>query len=138
MHTRYLLTFLIAPACLLTANLGAAEAFDGSRPLLCATVETVECGPQADCKYGTADSLGFPQFLQIDPGKKRISATRPDGTALNAVVTTVTPLDDRLIMQGVENGLGWAISISRSTGRMAVAIAGDQIAFSVFGACTAK
>ena len=33
-------------------------------------------------------------------------------------------------------GLGWAVSISRSTGRMAVAIAGNQVVFSVFGACT--
>lgn len=135
MHTRHLLPFLIAPACLLTVNAGAAESFDGSKPLLCATVETVECGPQADCKYGTADSLGFPQFLRIDAQKKRISASRPDGTTLNAVITTMTPLDDRLVMQGVENSLGWAISISRATGRMAVAIAGEQIAFSVFGAC---
>lgn len=138
MQTRNLLPFLIAPALLLTADAGAAEAFDGSKPLLCATVETVECGPQADCKYGTADSLGFPQFLHIDAQNKRISATRPDGTALNAVVTTVTPLDDRLVLQGVENSLGWAISISRATGRMAVAISGDQIVFSVFGACTAR
>ncbi len=138
MHLKHKLPLLIAPACLLTANVGATEAFDGSKPLLCATVKTVECGPQAECEYGTADNLGFPQFLQIDPAKKRISATRPDGTALNAVITTTTLLDDRLVMQGLENGLGWAISISRTTGRMAVAIAGDQIAFSVFGACTPR
>lgn len=135
MHTRHILPYLVFPAYALAMNV-AAESFDGSKALLCATVETVECGPQADCKYGTADSLGFPQFLQIDMQKKRISAVRPDGSILNAAITTVTPLDDRLVMQGVENSLGWAVSISRATGRMAVAIAGDQIAFSVFGACT--
>ena len=139
MHSRFLIQLSIAAiAALNAASASAAESFDGSQPLLCATVDTVECGPQADCKYGTADRLGFPQFLQIDAANKRISATRPDGTDLNAVITTVTQLDDRLVMQGVENSLGWAISISRTTGRMAAAIAGDQIAFSVFGACTLR
>lgn len=137
MHTRHILTLLAFPAGALTMNV-AAETFDGSKTLLCASVETVECGPQADCKYGTADSLGFPQFLEIDTQKKRISATRPDGTILNAVVTSVSRLDDRLALQGIENSLGWSISINRTTGRMAVAIAGDQVIFSVFGACTLR
>ena len=137
MHTRFLTQFSSAAiAALAAASAVAADSFDASKPLLCATIETVECGPQGDCKYGTADRLGFPQFLRVDAGTKRISATRPDGTDLNAVITSVTQLDDRLVMQGVENSLGWAISISRATGRMAAAIAGDQIAFSVFGACT--
>lgn len=135
MQTQQFLPYLVLPACALAMN-AAAESFDGSQPLLCATVRTIECGPQADCESGTADSIGFPQFLQIDAGKKRISATRPDGSALNASISSVTLLDDRLVMQGVENSLGWAVTINRATGRMAVAIAGDQIAFSVFGACT--
>lgn len=124
-------------ASAVSSNL-AAEAVDGSKPLLCATVNASECADRADCETRTPEALRFPQFLDIDTGNKTISAERPDGTALNAAITTVTPLDDRLVLQGIENGLGWTLSISRATGHMAVAIAGDRIAFTVFGACTAR
>lgn len=135
MPIKHSLPFLILPLYALAGNV-MAESFDGSKPLLCATVETIECGPHAECQYGTADSLGFPQFLHIDADKKTISADKPDGSRLNATIASVSKLGDRLVLQGVENNLGWSVSISRVTGRMAVAIAGDQIVFSVFGACT--
>mgnify|MGYP001104464994 CR=1 FL=1 len=122
---------LLMLAAAAPAQILAAESFDGTKALLCATVETVECGPQADCKYGTADSLGFPQFLQIDTQKKRISAVRPDGSTLNAVITTVTPLEDRLVMQGVENSLGWA-GPSASAGPLAAWPLPSQVTRSFF------
>lgn len=128
---------LVFPVCALATS-AAAESFDGSKTLLCATVETIECGTRADCMAGSADSLRFPQFLNIDAQNKRISATRPDGTALNAAITQVASFDDRLVLQGVENSLGWSISINRNSGRMTAAIAGDQVVFTVFGACTLR
>lgn len=135
MTTKLLQTLLIFTGYAVAMN-AAAEALDGSKPLLCATIDTIECGARADCQSRSPEALRFPQFLHIDAGKKRIGATRPDGTSLNAVITTVTQLDDRLVLQGVENSLGWSVSIHHATGHMAVAIAGNGIAFSVFGACT--
>lgn len=137
MHTKHILPLLMLPVYALASN-AVAESFDGSKPLLCATVETIECGPHAECQYGTADSLGFPQFLHIDTGKKAIGADKPDGTRLNATISSISKLDDRLVLQGVENSLGWSVSISRATGRIAVAIAGDDVTFMVFGACTVR
>jgi hypothetical protein len=134
-NTRLALLILAASA---PTQYVAAETFDGSKALLCATVETIECGPREDCEHGSADSLRFPQFLQIDAQKKLISAVRPDGTSMTTTITSITELDDRLLLQGVENHLGWTISITRTTGHMAVAIAGNQIAFSVFGACMVR
>lgn len=137
MTTKQILPFLVLTGYALAAN-AATESFDGSKPLLCATIKTTECGSQARCQHGTSDSIGFPQFLQIDPQQKSIKATRPDGTALNAAITNITRLDDRLVLQGVENSLGWSVTISHRTGRMVLAIAGDQITFGVFGACTVR
>lgn len=137
MTTKQILPFLALMGHALAAG-AATESFDGSTPLLCATVQTVECSTQASCRSGTADSLRFPQFLQIDIQQNSITATRPDGTALNAAITNISRLDDRLVLQGVENSLGWSVTISRASGRMAVAIAGDQVTFGVFGACTVR
>lgn len=137
MTIKQILLFLVLTDYALAAN-AAVESFDGSKPLLCATIKIVECGTHERCQSDTPDSLRFPQFLQIDTQQKSIKATRPDGTALNASITNLTQLDDRLVLQGVENSLGWSVTISRATGRMAVAIVGDQITFGVFGACTVR
>lgn len=134
---RYISAPLMLTGCALAFS-AAAEPVDGSKPLLCATIDTIECVAQADCQYGTSDSLGFPQFLEIDTQGKRITADRPDGTRLDTTITTVSEFDDRLVFQGVENSMGWSVSINRANGRMTVAIAGKQIAFMVFGACTAR
>lgn len=121
----------------LTLNV-AAETFDGTKPLLCATVDAVECAAREACAPRSPEVLRFPHFLTFDAAEKRISAVRPDGTRLDAPITTVTPLEDRLVLQGVENSLGWSVSINRTTGHMSVAVAGDQVAFSIFGICTLR
>lgn len=120
----------------LLPGLAVAGSFDGSRPLLCATIETVECSAGADCVLGTAESIEVPQFLRIDFSGKVITAERPDNTILNTGITGMQTLDDRLILQGTDNGMGWTISIARDSGKMAVAVSGNAIGFIVFGACT--
>ena len=41
-----------------------------------------------------------------------------------------------LVLQGIENGLGWSLMINESDGQMTLTAAGDRLAFVVFGACT--
>ena len=41
-----------------------------------------------------------------------------------------------LILSGTQNGRGWNLTINESTGYMVLTVAGDQVAFVVFGACT--
>ena len=45
-------------------------------------------------------------------------------------------MEGNIILQGVENGRGWSIVISEETGKMSATVAGDEIGFIVFGACT--
>ncbi len=40
------------------------------------------------------------------------------------------------LLQGVESGRAWSMAITEATGRMVISVAGDEIAFVVFGACT--
>ncbi len=68
-----LLCFLVTPLPVLAGD------FDGSKPLLCAVIETFECGPGGECQRGTAESIDIPQFLKISFEKKAISSTPESG-----------------------------------------------------------
>jgi hypothetical protein len=41
-----------------------------------------------------------------------------------------------MILQGVENGHGWSMSIDQKTGRITTTVSGEEVGFMVFGACT--
>ncbi len=44
--------------------------------------------------------------------------------------------EGKLILQGVQLGLGWSMVITQESGTMALTAAGEQVVFVIFGACT--
>lgn len=121
---------------LFAAPLGAvAMVFDGSKPLLCASIEAFECAP-GDCEWGGSQSVNFPQFLRVYFQDKQIKAIRANGETITTKIRQMSELDDRIVLQGVENGLGWAVTIANDTGRMSLTASGNEVAFVIFGACT--
>lgn len=126
---------LVLSLCMAPAHLAAAS-FDGSIPLLCASIEAIECAPGGDCHRGMADSVNIPQFLNIDFKAKTISASEEDGR--KARIKNFERINGRLILQGVQAGRGWTVVISEETGKMSAAASDDQAGFVVFGACTPR
>ena len=123
--------------CLLVTPLPvAAGDFDGSKPLLCAVIDTFECGPGGECEWGNAESINMPQFLKINFKKKTISGTRESGEVRTTEIENMERVDGKLILQGVQNGRAWSMVITEATGKMAVTASDDQVGFVVFGACT--
>jgi hypothetical protein len=116
--------------------LAFAGSFDGSTPLICATLETFECAPGLDCVRGNAQSVDIPQFLTINFKKKTISGTKADGTPRTATIEKKTVTDGKLILQGIQNGRGWNMVISEETGKMTLSASDDEAGFMVFCACT--
>ena len=114
----------------------AAADFDGSRPLLCATIETFECGSGIECQLGTAQSINLPQFLKIDFKDKKISGTRESGEVLSTKIENMEHGDGKLVLQGTQNNKGWSMLINEATGKMTITVSDDQVGFVVFGACT--
>ena len=55
----------------------AASDVDGSKLMLCAAIETFECGTGVECQHGTAQSINLPQFLKIDFKENNNSLRRP-------------------------------------------------------------
>ncbi len=123
-------------ALLLVPGLAWAEALDGSKPLICASVDGHSCAPGEDCAAASTEALNIPQFLRIYFAEKVVTAERPDGEERTSEIQRMEELENELILQGNQGGLGWSLTITRATGKMSLSAVGDQVAFVVFGACT--
>ncbi|MBW2243167.1 MAG: hypothetical protein JRH01_14370 [Deltaproteobacteria bacterium] len=129
-------TLILAIGCsVAAAELAAAADFDGSRNLLCAPTDLVECGGAGECQRLTAEALNMPQFFTIDFKKKQMSGKLENGEMSTTAIQNVVKHEERTILQGAERGRGWSLAIKHATGEIAAAVAGDETSFVFFGAC---
>jgi hypothetical protein len=110
-----------------------AADFDGSKSLLCAPVDTVNCAPGGECLRGESERVNLPRFFKVDFTEKQISALKEERST---AILNMTQDENELILQGVQNGRGWSMSISGETGDMTLTVAADRAGHVVFGACT--
>jgi hypothetical protein len=133
-HGLILTLFLVG----LTPLLVSAGDFDGSVPLICAVVETIECGENGNCQNGTADSINIPQFLKVNFKSKTITGKNAEGEVRTTEIENMERSDGKLILQGTQTSKGWSMVIDEANGKMVLTASGDQEGFIVFGACTPK
>ena len=134
---RKLIVMGLAVMCIFVVPFsGMAGDFDGSQPLLCATIKAVECGPEGECFHGMAESVNLPQFFKIDFMKKMITATTQAVDKRTSSIKNMERFDGKLILQGMGDELAWSMAISGETGKMVITASGEQVGFIVFGACT--
>jgi hypothetical protein len=117
--------------------------FDGSKPLYCALMDTVQCLPGGECQEVEAEEVNLPNFLVIDFKKDKITTTKVRGNKRTSKIENKKLVDGKLIVQGAEDGaegvkdgLGWSIAINDTTGKMVLTGSGDGVGFVFFGACT--
>jgi hypothetical protein len=125
---------LLAITLLLTGNAVAAD-FDGSKPLICALMGNFECDPDG-CERVTSEGINMPQFVRIDFEGKKISAIREGVQARTTPIEKSTRSEGTLYLQGLDKGMAWSIVIAENDGKMGLTVAGDQMGFMIFGACT--
>lgn len=123
--------------------LASAGDFDGSKPLLCASMEIMECAPENGCTRVSADDVNAPQFFRINFADKLITGKHTGGDTVDSAIERSETVDGKLILQGAEDGiegvrdgLGWSLAIAQDTGKMVLSASGDASAFVIFGACT--
>jgi len=109
----------------------AGDVFDGTKPLLCASIEAVDCDPGEACERGIPEIMGAPQFLRIDFLKNEIA-----GPLRTTKIRSVEKDDDQIILQGYEIGLGWTLAIDRVSGNARITFSGWNSSFIIFAACT--
>jgi hypothetical protein len=126
------------PAMVLAAVVCSAPAwvqgadFDGSKPLLCATIDAHFCDIGEVCYRTLPEILGAPQFLRINFAKKTITGAQQRTTAIRYM----EPGDGQLVLQGTELGYGWSLALDTKTGAMSATLVNRDDVFVLFGACT--
>ena len=135
--------FIATAAVLLVSALpviSTADDFDGSKPLTCAAIYSVECNaPSQDCTTGAPWMINFPVFIQIDFDAKQASTTKLYENTRISPITTVSKLSNgHTAIQGTDNDFVWNMVIAQETGSMTLGISGESTGYIIFGACLPK
>ena len=127
---RFNLKSLVAAVCIAATPALAAD-FDGTRPLICSSIEAHDCELGVSCLRAVAEDLNVPQFIRLDFTAKTISAK-----GRTSKMQSHARSDGMLILQGVENKRAFSITINEQSGKLVGAIAADEEGYMIFGACT--
>lgn len=118
-------------AALVVVGASAAD-FDGSKPLICAPTEVMDCVAELpDCWSGSPQQAGAPTFLRIDFAKKTVV-----GPMRTSAIKHMDRNDEQIILQGVELDMGWTVALDKNTGDVAITLTDRAGAFVLFGSCT--
>ena len=116
----------------------SAAGFDGSANLICAASNVVACTKSSICVQGEASTFDLPVFMYVDFKAKVVKArTEGDAKQVESPIKNFQKSNTQLILQGIENGHGWGISVDQAGGRMTTTVSGESSSFMIFGACTA-
>ena len=127
---------LLIALCMVAPGFAAASDFDGSRNLLCAPTDAIQCEGAGECDRKEVEVLNMAKFLYVDFKAKTLKGTVEGATSEEtSSIQTVQKLEGTTLIQGAENGRGWSLIVDKGTGDMTLAIAGDDIAFVLFGVC---
>ena len=124
---------IIAAEAVLTWTAGqcAAADFDGSKLLICANIEAVDCGAGQACTKGRPDDFDAPTFMRIDFGKKIIV-----GPKRTTPIVSLEKSANQLLLHGTEMGYAWSLALDTSNGKLAATLVDRNEVMVLFGACT--
>jgi hypothetical protein len=122
---------ILAGLAVLASAPALAGDFDGSKNLICAPVQSMDCLPGLDCIAGTPDDIAFPAFIRLDFAKKAIV-----GPKRSTAIRHLDKSEAQLMLQGAEDKFGWTLALDQATGRMTITLAHAEGAFVLFGNCT--
>jgi hypothetical protein len=123
--------YIVAALALMTSGAAAAGDFDGSKLLICAPVEAMDCVPGEGCSKERPEDVGAPNFLRIDFANKVIV-----GPKQTTPILLMDKSDDQLLLQGKELGYAWTLVLDQESGMMTVTLVNREAAFVLFGPCT--
>jgi hypothetical protein len=109
----------------------SAGDFDGSKKLLCATTNAMDCVSGAECVKGSPGVIGAPKFLRIDIAQKTV-----EGPKRTTPITSVDKGQEQIVLQGNELGFGWTIALDQEEGDIVATLVNRDGAFVLFGSCT--
>jgi len=129
---------LLALITMMAPATATAADFDGSRPLLVAIIDIIECQPGGACEEVSPREAHLPRFLEIEFDKKEISEIGDAEEERTTKIQSITQGDGVLILQGAQNGRGWTINITVASGDAVITVSDPLSGFVLFGACTPR
>ena len=127
---RKLTAFVLAAIC--SAPLAASD-FDGSKTLICATLEARDCVLGAACFTGHPKEVGAPAFFRINFDEKTV--TGPERTS---PIASIDQDEKQILLQGKEVGYGWTIGLDQAEGDFSASLTNQEGTFLLFGSCTVQ
>jgi hypothetical protein len=127
---------LVVALGLVWPGVARSEGLDGSGPILCAMIAATECDRWGVCDLVDPESAGLPPFVRVNVAQKALEAT--DGSGRKSEIQSVTQAKDqqRLLLQGGEQGRLWSVVIGQRSGEMTASILDHDGGFIVSGTCT--
>lgn len=137
---RTITSALVASAAM--GNIALAGDFDGTKPLVCSSIQAIEC-VIGDCYMGLAEDINAPQFFRVDFAAGTIETIAQGEKKRTTKIEHRDTFQDKLVLQGAEDGddadnpgVAWSLAIDRESGNMVMTASGDDVGFVMFGACT--
>jgi hypothetical protein len=135
---------IFAGTMLLNATAMAGD-FDGSKLLVCTNQQVSECVYGEPCRMVAPSHVNLPNFFSVDAANKMITGKHDGGLDANTPVERVEHLDEKLVLQGADDGLpdvrdgmAWSMTIDETSGGMSLTASGDGFAVVSFGACMVR
>lgn len=113
-----------------------AADLDGSAPIYCAFTRSLECQAKTGCDTVLPEEVSLPSFIRIDFQKNIVTSMEEGEKSLTTQIKSFQRQDANLTLQGAEKR-AWSLVIARKTGKMTLAVAGEDDGFVVFGSCVA-
>ena len=128
---------LLALPLLLTLPLSiSAKEITTKDQLICAISKTALCRENAGCTEGSVEIVNLPLLLRLNLEKKTIASTRLSGEQHSSTILSVNTSKNNLILQGVQDGSGWSMTVDKKNGQMSVSSSLDGEGYIAFGVCT--
>lgn len=91
------------------------------------------------------ERVGLPRKFIIDFNSMIIKPTKDSIVRRNSKIDQITHIENKVILQGVNDGvegvndgIGWSMSISKESGKLVITASGDNVGYVVFGSCSRK
>ena len=120
----------------IAAASAAAKDISKAQKLICAPTIAHQCSAGERCSSGSPGSVDIPQFFRIDLKKRIVIGEDANTKPRTSKISNVDNGKSVLILQGTQLGRGWSAIINKSTGNMVVTASADNMAITLFGACT--
>jgi hypothetical protein len=121
----------LAASILAFGATATAGDFDGSKALICAPVEAMDCISGGGCEKGIPDDVGAPAFMRIDFARKTIV-----GPKRSSPIHAMEKDPQQILLQGTELGLAWSMALDTANGKMVTTFSSRDGAYVLFGSCT--